>query len=96
VKNYTEDSAANDEFQTANSGLHHGELVRDLLGHRLQVPAFPEDNTPRPELDKLIRASVAPRSLLVLEAPAGYGKTRSLVNALATDDSGIDQLRWIP
>lgn len=95
MKNHTEDSAANDEFQTANSGLHHGELVRDLLGHRLQVPALPEDHKPRPELDKLIRASVAPRSLLVLEAPAGYGKTRSLVNALATDDSGIDQLRWI-
>jgi len=95
VKNYNEGSAANDEFQTANSGLHHGELVRDLLGHRLQVPALPENTKLRPELNQRIRAGVTPRSLLVLEAPAGYGKTQSLVSALATEGSEIDQLRWI-
>ena len=95
MNNYKDGSAANDEFQTASSGLPYGELVRDLLGHRLQVPTLPENSKPRPELDGLIQAGVTARSLLVLEAPAGYGKTHSLVSALSAPTEKPRQLRWI-
>jgi len=95
VNDYKKDSAANDEFQTAKGSLPQGELVRDLLGHRLQVPALAESYKPRPLLSRQINASIQPRSLLVLEAPAGYGKTQSLVSALASADTEAGQLRWV-
>jgi len=95
VNDYKKSSAANDEFQTAKGSLPQGKLVRDLLGHRLQVPALVESYKPRPILDSQINAAIAPRSLLVLEAPAGYGKTQSLVSALASTESDSGELRWV-
>lgn len=69
--------------------------MRDLVGHRLQMPALPSHSKARPELNQLIRDSLIPGSLLLVEAPAGYGKTHALVGALSGDDSGIDRTRWI-
>ena len=93
VKSYNDGFAANDEFQSANNGLAHGELVRDLLEHRLQIPAIPDTRLIRPELDQQILAAMSPGRLLFLEAPSGYGKTHSLVSALnATQDASV---RWV-
>src|SRR5690554_5311262 len=39
--------------------------------------------------------SLAPRSLLMLEAPCGYGKTHSLVSALSEGASEFDRIRWV-
>ncbi|MGC8121124.1 LuxR C-terminal-related transcriptional regulator [Marinobacter sp. VGCF2001] len=93
MKSFKEGNAANDEFQTANSGLQSAELVRDLLEHRLRIPSVPEDSLARPNLDQQIREALAPGRLLQIEAPGGYGKTHSLVSALAGDPN-ID-VRWI-
>ncbi len=96
MKSFNEGNAANDEFQGANSSLQHGELVRDLLEHRLQVPAIPREQLSRPGLSAQINAGLAPRSLLMVEAPCGYGKTHSLVSALLADaESNTGRVRWI-
>ncbi|WP_286815528.1 LuxR C-terminal-related transcriptional regulator [Marinobacter sp. UBA3607] len=95
MKSFNEGNAANDEFQGANTSLQNGELVRDLLEHRLQLPAIPKDHQPRPALSKQIMDSLAPRSLLMLEAPCGYGKTHSLVSALSEGASEFDRIRWV-
>lgn len=97
VKPLSDGCAANDEFQIANAGIQHGELVRDLLEHRLQLPAIPADRLRRPELDQAIRDALAPGHVLTLEAPGGYGKTHALVSAL-TDSSEQPEraaIRWI-
>ena len=97
VKSLNEGCAANDEFQTANTGIQHGELVRDLLEHRLQIPAIPSDRLIRPELDQMIRDALMPGQVFFLEAPGGYGKTHSLVSALvgSPDNSGMPTVRWV-
>ncbi|KPQ28073.1 MAG: LuxR family transcriptional regulator, maltose regulon positive regulatory protein [Marinobacter excellens HL-55] len=93
MKSYNDGCAANDEFQTANNGLQHGELVRNLLEHRLQMPAIPEDRLKRPELEQLILNALAPGNLLFIEAPSGYGKTLSLISAMATTNEA--SVRWV-
>ncbi|WP_291831266.1 LuxR C-terminal-related transcriptional regulator [Marinobacter sp.] len=93
MKSYNDSCAANDEFQTANNGLPHGELVRDLLEQRLQMPAIPTDRLIRPELDQHILSTLAPRKLLFLEAPSGYGKTLSLLSALSL--AAESRVRWV-
>ena len=93
MKSYNDGCAANDEFQTANNGLQHGELVRDLLEHRLQTPVIPPERLNRPELDQCIQAALVPGNLLFLHAPSGYGKTLTLVSTLsATPDANV---RWV-
>ena len=93
VKSYNDGFAANDEFQSANNGLAHGELVRDLLEQRLQMPAIPVSRLIRPELDQQILAAMSPGHLLFLEAPSGYGKTHSLVSALSSAPDA--NVRWV-
>lgn len=93
VKSYNDGCAANDEFQSANNGLAHGELVRDLLEQRLQMPAIPVSRLIRPELDQQILAAMSPGHLLFLEAPSGYGKTHSLVSALSSASDA--SVRWV-
>lgn len=93
MKSFKEGCAANDEFQTANSGLQSGELVRDLMEHRLRVPSVPGDTLARPDLDRIICQALQPGRLLQLEAPGGYGKTHALVSALASEPDV--NVRWI-
>jgi len=93
VKSFKEGCAANDEFQTANSSLQSGELVRDLMEHRLRVPSVPDDTLARPNLDRMICQALQAGRLLQLEAPGGYGKTHALVSALASAPDV--NVRWI-
>lgn len=93
VKSFKDGRAANDEFQTANSGLQQGELIRDLMEQRLQAPGISDSHLERPELDQLIRKGLAPGSLLFLEAPSGYGKTHSLTAALTLEYPVT--VRWV-
>ncbi|WP_372966716.1 AAA family ATPase, partial [Marinobacter sp.] len=97
MKSLSEGCAANDEFQSANAGLQHGELVRDLLESRLQLPAIPIDRLSRPELDSEIRDALNPGKVLFIEAPSGYGKTHSLVSALTNSSGSNSQpsVRWV-
>ena len=93
MKSFKEGCAANDEFQTANSSLQSGELVRDLMEHRLRVPSVPDDTLARPNLDRMICQALQAGRLLQLEAPGGYGKTHALVRALASAPDV--NVRWI-
>nr|WP_245000389.1 LuxR C-terminal-related transcriptional regulator [Marinobacter daepoensis] len=93
VKSFKDGCAANDEFQTANTPLQSGELVRDLMEHRLRIPAVPEDLLERPELNRAILQALEPGHLLQIEAPGGYGKTHALVSALASVSEA--EIRWI-
>ncbi|GGC57380.1 LuxR C-terminal-related transcriptional regulator [Marinobacter halophilus] len=93
MKSYNDGCAANDEFQTVNNGLQHGELVRDLMEQRLQMPAIPEARLVRPEFDQHILSALAPKTLLFLEAPSGYGKTLSLISSLS--EATETNVRWV-
>lgn len=84
VKPFNEGRAANDEFQSANNGLQRGELVRDLLKQRMQVPDLPADALARPALDQRILGALSPRRALLVEAPCGYGKSHAVLSALST------------
>ncbi|WP_323751949.1 LuxR C-terminal-related transcriptional regulator [Marinobacter sp.] len=97
MKPLSDGCAANDEYQIANAGVQHGELVRDLLEHRLQLPTIPADRLLRPELDQAIRAALSPGHVLSIDAPGGYGKTHALVSALIGTAEAPDapSIRWI-
>src|SRR5680860_1640323 len=68
MKSFHDGYAANDEFQSANSGLQRGELVRDLLRQRLQVPVVQANSLARPHLDALISDALTPVSYTHLRA----------------------------
>ncbi|HET8848516.1 MAG TPA: LuxR C-terminal-related transcriptional regulator [Marinobacter sp.] len=93
VKSFKDGRAANDEFQTANSGLQQGELIRGLLEQRLRVPGLADSHLERPELNHVIRGALKPGHLLFLEAPGGYGKTHALAAALTRPEPTA--VRWI-
>ncbi len=95
VKPFNDGCAANDEFQSANSGLQRGELVRGLLRQRVQVPAVPPDSMARPKLDSKIAEALNSSSVLFIEAPCGYGKSHAVVSALGGSGVSSDQARWI-
>ncbi|MGO1501782.1 MAG: LuxR C-terminal-related transcriptional regulator [Marinobacter sp.] len=96
MKSFYDGYAANDEFQSANSGLQRGELVRDLLKQRLQAPAVSTHSLARPHLDALITEALTPRGVLFVEAPCGYGKSHTVTRGVQA--AGIDKqsVRWLP
>ena len=95
VKPFNDGCAANDEFQSANSGLQRGELVRDLLRQRMQIPVVPPDSLTRPTLDTRIVGALGSGSVLFVEAPCGYGKSQAVASALGGSGVSGDQTRWI-
>ncbi|HBI79557.1 MAG TPA: helix-turn-helix transcriptional regulator, partial [Marinobacter adhaerens] len=95
VKPFNDGCAANDEFQSANSGLQRGELIRDLLRQRVHIPPVPSDSMVRPKLDTRIAEALTSRGVLFLEAPCGYGKSHAVVSGLVSAQMAADQVRWI-
>ena len=95
VKPFNDGCAANDEFQSANSGLQRGELIRDLLRQRVHIPPVPSDSMVRPKLDTRISEALTSRGVLFLEAPCGYGKSHAVVSGLVSAQMAADQVRWI-
>ncbi|MBU2874780.1 LuxR C-terminal-related transcriptional regulator [Marinobacter salexigens] len=96
MKSYRDGYAANDEFQSANSGLQRGELVKDLLRQRLQAPVLPEHSLERPHLDALVKDALAPQGVLFVEAPCGYGKSHTVATAVKAAGIPEDYVRWLP
>lgn len=88
--------AANDEFQSANSGLQRGELVRDLLRQRLQAPVVPANSLARPYMDALIADALTPRGVIFVEAPCGYGKSHTVAMGVRAAKIGDESVRWLP
>lgn len=95
MKPFNDGSAANDEFQLANSGLQRGELVRDLLRQRLQVPVLSAQALRRPALEHSIAEALIPKGALFIEAPCGYGKSHAVTASLASANVDADGLRWV-
>ncbi len=95
MKAFNDGYAANDEFESTGNGLQRGELVRDLLRHRIQVPPIPEDALKRPQLDQIVADSLVARGVLFVEAPCGYGKSHVVNDGLRARDPGQDGTRWI-
>lgn len=95
VKPFNDGCAANDEFQSANSGLQRGELIRNLLRQRVYIPPVPSDSIVRPKLDTRISEALTSRGVLFLEAPCGYGKSHAVVSALVSAQMAADEVRWI-
>ncbi|MBW7470512.1 LuxR C-terminal-related transcriptional regulator [Marinobacter sp. F4218] len=95
MKPFSDGCAANDEFQLANSGLQRGELVRDLLRQRLQVPVLPEGALSRPALNQSIADALIPRGALFVEAPCGFGKSHAVTAGLFAAGLEPDSLRWV-
>jgi LuxR family maltose regulon positive regulatory protein len=95
VKSFHDGYAANDEFQSANSGLQRGELVRDLLRQRLQVPVVPANSLARPHLDALIVDALTPRGVIFVEAPCGYGKSHTVATGVQAAGVGDKSVRWL-
>lgn len=95
MKSFSKGSAANDEFQTANSGLQRGELVRDLLKQRVQLPLLPTDLIVRPQLNQHVSEALVPRGAVFVEAPGGYGKSHAVVAGLISAGKSLDSLRWV-
>ncbi|MBW4933825.1 LuxR C-terminal-related transcriptional regulator [Marinobacter sp. F4206] len=95
MKPFNDGCAANDEFQSANSGLQRGELVRDLLRQRLQVPVLPEGVLKRPSVERSIAEALIPRGALFVEAPCGFGKSHAVTAGVASADVHPDNLRWV-
>lgn len=96
MKSFQDGYAANDEFQSANSGLQRGELVRDLLKQRLQAPIVPADSLARHHLNALIADALTPRGVLFVEAPCGYGKSHSLAMGIQAAGISDECVRWLP
>ena len=95
MKAFNDGYAANDEFESTSNGLQRGELVRDLLRHRIQLPPIPEDSLKRPQLDQLVADAVVPRGVLFVEAPSGYGKSHVVNDGLRASFAEQDAVRWI-
>lgn len=85
--------AANDEGLAERT--EKGRLVWDLLRHRVQSPRPGADIFPRPALTERICKAIEPGSILHIEAPAGYGKSRELESALLSSGRELSRVRWV-
>lgn len=68
-------------YYCVRSSVHLSQLISSqaLLQTRLHPPLLAADVTPRPRLDALIQRGVQHKLLLVI-APAGYGKTTAVLS----------------
>ncbi len=93
LKQFDEGCAANDEYLSLAGGAQAGELIWDLLQHRIKrprrlAPAI-ELSRIRERFESLLRRD----GVVHVEAPAGYGKTQALNHALAERDD--DAVSWV-
>lgn len=95
MKPFSDGRAANDEFQSANQGFQRGELVRDLLKQRVQLPELSEDAIARPELDHRIVKAIQPRAVLFAEGPGGFGKSHAVLSALRSSAEDARPIHWM-
>ncbi|TBW56730.1 helix-turn-helix transcriptional regulator [Marinobacter halodurans] len=93
MKTILDVQAANDDFAGQASAVPSGELIRDLLSQRIKVPAAPAVFLARPGLQKIIADALQPGRTLLLEAPAGYGKTQALREHVVA--AGQERVAWL-
>ncbi|QSP94510.1 helix-turn-helix transcriptional regulator [Marinobacter salinisoli] len=94
MKPFHDGCAANDEFQSANNGLNRGELVKDLLRQRIQVPALAGNYLRRPQIEQAITAAAQSRNVILVEGGCGFGKTHLVAAALSAMPPQVANCRW--
>ncbi|WP_154660758.1 LuxR C-terminal-related transcriptional regulator [Marinobacter nanhaiticus] len=87
--------AANDDYAGQARGAQPGDLVWDLLTHRIRIPPAAGDMLERPALLHHIDSAIRPGHVLLLEAPVGYGKTQA-VRTVASERQGVAWLSLEP
>ena len=93
LKQFDEGCAANDEYLSLAGGGQAGELIWDLLQHRIKRP---RRLTPAIELSRIrerFDGALQRDGVLHVEAPAGFGKTQALNHALGERDD--DSVSWV-
>ncbi|WP_166264368.1 LuxR C-terminal-related transcriptional regulator [Marinobacter caseinilyticus] len=94
MKPFDEGCAANDEYLSLAGGAQTGELIWDLLQHRIKTPASKfAGHLDRPRAEHKIATALRPGHILHLEAPAGYGKSVALRDAIK--DTPPESVSWI-
>ncbi|MDL0432029.1 LuxR C-terminal-related transcriptional regulator [Marinobacter sp. TBZ242] len=95
MKPFDDGCAANDEFQSALSGAHRGELIRDLLRQRVRMPEPVPNYLKRPALTEKLTSAIRPGEVLFVEAPSGFGKTHAVSVAFRETGRSAESLRWL-
>ncbi|WP_165855421.1 LuxR C-terminal-related transcriptional regulator [Marinobacter sp. JSM 1782161] len=92
MKSIQDVPAANDDFAGQARAVPPGDLIWDLLSHRIRMPVAPDRCIARPALQARVAAAVAPGRVLLVEAPAGFGKTQAVRAALA---EAFESAAWV-
>ncbi|WP_375177571.1 LuxR C-terminal-related transcriptional regulator [Marinobacter mobilis] len=95
MKAFDSNAAANDEGQVSRDDRGSGELIWELVRHRVQPVQLSPNHYRRPELTQKLASTLKPGAILHLEAPAGYGKSGELRAALATLSPAPANIRWL-
>ncbi len=94
MKPFDEGCAANDEYLLLAGGAQTGELIWDLLQHRIKTPLCSSEwRIDRAQVAKKVSSALLPGKILHLEAPAGYGKSQALCEVVADRPQG--SVSWI-
>ncbi|WP_166254040.1 LuxR C-terminal-related transcriptional regulator [Marinobacter salicampi] len=93
MKPFDEGCAANDEYVSLASGAQAGELIWDLLQHRIRTPRRLEPAIDLARIREKLSGPLQSDGILHIEAPAGYGKSQALNHALA--DHSDASVSWI-
>ncbi|WP_148863404.1 LuxR C-terminal-related transcriptional regulator [Marinobacter fonticola] len=88
MKSIHDVQAANDDYAGQARVAQPGDLIWDLLTHRIRIPSAAEDMLERPALYRHIDSAIKPGRVLLLEAPVGYGKTQA-VRAVARERRNV-------
>jgi LuxR family maltose regulon positive regulatory protein len=93
LKRFDEDSAANDEFLSIAGSANAGELIWDLLQHRIKTPKRLPAAIRVARLQERFNRVLQNDGVLHIEAPAGFGKSQILSHALAGQPA--ESVSWI-
>ncbi|MBS3805800.1 MAG: hypothetical protein KGY54_14735, partial [Oleiphilaceae bacterium] len=93
MKRFDEESAANDEFVSLAGGAQAGELIWDLLQHRIKRPRLLPPAIRIARLEEPFNSILQHEGVLHIEAPAGFGKSQVLSHVLA--ERPDDCVGWV-
>lgn len=93
LKSIHDVKAANDDYAGQARAVQPGDLIWDLLTHRIRFPLAPEKVLLRQALHEKVQAAIVPGKVLLVEAPAGYGKTQA-VRGVAAESAAL-QTAWL-
>ncbi|WP_404363795.1 LuxR C-terminal-related transcriptional regulator [Marinobacter sp.] len=93
MKPFDEGWAANDEYLSLAGGAQAGELIWDLLQHRIRRPRLLPPAIEMSRIQERLGGALRRDGVLHLEAPAGFGKSQALAHALA--GQAEESVSWV-